>query len=87
VPGKRDGFDIIEAMSGRKPYPELIASGLASGCLYLLLYLYRDEILATWTRTDGWYPALPIVTVFVFSMAHGAFTAYFWDVLGVRAKR
>ena len=31
--------------------------------------------------------ALPVVAAFVFSFAHGAFTAYFWDVLGVKARR
>lgn len=80
------GFAIISEMRKRKPYLELVISGLASGFLYLLLYLYRDEIMATFTRTDGWYPALPIVTAFVFSFAHGAFTNYFWDVVGIGAR-
>lgn len=73
-------------MHKRKLYLELILSGLASGSLYLLLYLYRDEIMATFTRTDGFYPALPIVTAFIFSFAHGAFTGYFWEALGVTGK-
>jgi hypothetical protein len=42
--------------------------------------------MAAFTRTDGLYPALPVITAFVFSFAHGAFTGYFWDALGVRAK-
>jgi hypothetical protein len=37
-------------------------------------------------RTDGLYPLLPVVTALVFSIFHGAFTGYFWDVLGVTAK-
>lgn len=77
---------MIRSMDKRKPYAALIASGICSGALYLLLYLYRDEIMATFTRTDGWYPALPIVTAFVFSLAHGAFTGYFWEVVGVTAR-
>ena len=77
----------LAGMEKSKPYPHLIASGLVSGALYLLLYLYEGEIMQAFTRTDGWYPALPIVTAFVFSLAHGAFTGYFWDVLGVRAKK
>jgi hypothetical protein len=77
----------LVGMEKSKPYPQLIVSGLLSGALYLMLYLYEREIMQSFTRTDGWYPALPIVTAFVFSMAHGAFTAYFWDVLGVRAKK
>ena len=73
-------------MQKRKPYRELILSGLASGSLYLLLYLYRVEIMATFTRTDGFYPALPVIAAFAFSFAHGAFTGYFWEVLGIRGR-
>lgn len=87
--GGCSGFAMIPlaGMEKSRPYPQLIVTGLVSGALYLLLYLYEREILQAFTRTDGWYPALPIVTAFVFSMAHGAFTAYFWEVLGVRAKK
>jgi hypothetical protein len=58
-----------------------------SGVLYLGLYLYENEIMAAFTRTDGLYPALPVVAALVFSLAHGAFTAYFWEALGVTARR
>jgi len=71
----------------RKPYPQLIASGIVSAALYLLLSLYEREILAAFTRTDGWYPALPVVAAFVFSFAHGVFTACFWEVLGIRGRK
>ena len=80
----RAGADALEKS---KPYPQLVATGLVSGALYLLLYLYEREIMAAFTRTDGWYPALPVLAAFAFSFAHGAFTAYFWEVLGVNAKR
>ena len=73
-------------MEKSKPYSQLIASGIVSGSLYLLLYWYEREIMAAFTRTDGWYPALPVVAAFVFSFAHGAFAAYFWDVLGVKGR-
>ena len=74
-------------MGRRKPYPQLIASGIVSAALYLLLYLYEREILAAFTRTDGWYPALPVVAAFVFSFAHGVFTACFWEVLVIRSRK
>ena len=74
-------------MERSKPYPLLIASGIVSGSLYLLLYLYEWEILSAFTRTDSWYPALPVVAAFAFSFAHGAFTAYFWEVLGIRGRK
>jgi hypothetical protein len=70
-----------------KPYLQLLASGIVSGALYLLLYVYEREILAAFTRTDGWFPALPVLAAFVFSFAHGAFTGYFWEVLGIKARR
>ena len=74
-------------MANNKPYTGLFLSGLISGALYFALYLNNQEILAAYTRTDGWYPALPVITALVFSLAHGAFTGYFWEVLGVTAKR
>ncbi|MBI2296873.1 MAG: hypothetical protein HYU76_12770 [Betaproteobacteria bacterium] len=73
-------------MERPKPYRQLVVSGIVSGALYLLLYLYSAEIMTSFTRTDGWYPALPVIAAFAFSFAHGAFTAYFWDVLGVTGK-
>jgi hypothetical protein len=68
-----------------KPYLLLVASGIVSSALYLLLYLYEQEIMAAFTRTDGWFPALPVIAALVFSFAHGAFTGYFWEVLGIKA--
>lgn len=69
-----------------KPYLQVIASGIVSAALYLLLYLYEREIMAAFTRTDGWYPALPVIAAFAFSFAHGAFAGYFWEVLGVKGR-
>ncbi|MBI4203708.1 MAG: hypothetical protein HY527_01665 [Betaproteobacteria bacterium] len=74
-------------MYSSKPYWKLCLSGAVSGALYLLLYLHEKEVMENFTRTDGFYPALPILAAFVFSIAHGAFTAYFWEVLGIRALR
>lgn len=64
----------------------LIASGIASALCYAALFAYEKEIMAAFTRTDGLYPLLPVVTAFVFSFAHGAFTGYFWELLGIRAR-
>ena len=70
-----------------KPWTALIVSGAASTLCYALLFTWQDEVMAAFTRTDGWYPVLPVVTAFVFSFAHGAFTGYFWEVLGVTARQ
>ena len=70
-----------------KPYLKLLVSGVASGALYALLYVHEREIMAAFTRTDGWSPLLPVLGALVFSFVHGAFAAYFWDVLGITARR
>jgi hypothetical protein len=70
-----------------KPWLGLAISGAASALCYTLLFAYQKEVMAAFTRTDGWYPVLPVLTAFVFSFAHGAFTGYFWEVLGVTARQ
>lgn len=74
-------------MSKRTLYARLFVSGVISAGLYLLLYLYEREIMAIFTRSDGLYPALPVLAALVFSFAHGAFTGYFWEALGVTARK
>ena len=74
-------------VSRRDLYFKLLVSGLASASLYWLLFLYEREIMASFTRTDGLYPALPVLAAFVFSFVHGAFTGYFWAALGVTARK
>lgn len=60
--------------------------GAATLALYLGLFAFERDILALTTR-GGWHFLVPVGIAFVFSFAHGAFTGYFWDTLGVRAKR
>jgi len=75
-------------MGGKRGlYLKLIVSGAISASLYFLLYFYEREILASFTRTDGLYPALPVFAALVFSFAHGAFTGYFWEALDVTARQ
>lgn len=74
-------------MEKNKPYLKLFISGFVSAFLYCLLFVYEKEVMEAFTRIDGWYPALPVLTAFVFSFAHGAFTGYFWEVMGIRARR
>jgi len=69
-----------------RPWLGLAVSGVASGMCYGALFVYEKEVMAFFTRTDGWYPLLPVLTAFVFSFTHGAFTGYFWEVVGVVAK-
>jgi ribose/xylose/arabinose/galactoside ABC-type transport system permease subunit len=64
----------------------MLLSGAASALCYVTLFAYEKEVMASFTRTDGWYPVLPVLTALVFSLAHGAFTGYFWEVMGVVAR-
>jgi hypothetical protein len=64
----------------------MMAYGGASLILYFALYLFEDDILAFTSRGHGYFVA-PVVIAFVFSFAHGNFTSYFWDTLGIRAKK
>ena len=73
-------------MSKSELYIKLSVSGAISAGLYFLLYSYEKEIMESFTRTDGFYPALPVLAALLFSFAHGAFTGYFWEALGVSAR-
>jgi hypothetical protein len=72
--------------SDGKPWLGFVVSGIASGAGYGLLFAYLNdrEVMSVFMQKDRWY--LPVITAFAFSLAHGAFTGYFWDVVGVRAK-
>ncbi|HSO08163.1 MAG TPA: hypothetical protein VLW45_13050 [Pelomicrobium sp.] len=63
-----------------------VALGVVVAVLYGALFYYEGRVMASFTRTDGVYWLLPVVTAFVFSIAHGAFTGHFWELLGVRGK-
>lgn len=71
----------------RRPWGGLLATGITTAAMYTLLFRYEREVMATFTRTDAWYPMLPVLAAFAFSFSHGAFTGYFWEVLGVRPKQ
>ena len=64
----------------------LILSGLLSVSLYLLLFLGAEEVLHLSTRSDGLYFLTPVVIALSFSLVHGAFTGYFWEVIGIKPK-
>jgi hypothetical protein len=60
--------------------------GVLSLALYILLYVTDQDLLELSAR-GKWYFIIPVVIAFVFSYVHGTFTAQFWDVLGVKAKK
>jgi len=70
----------------KKQVLQLVLTGAGSMLLYLLLFLFEEEIMRATTRTDGLAWLLPVAVAFVFSLVHGAFTSYFWETLGIRGK-
>ena len=70
----------------KKLVAKTVIYGLAATALYAALFLNTSTVAAYFTR-GGWYAALPIITAFVFSFVHGAFTGYFWSAVGVEATK
>jgi hypothetical protein len=60
--------------------------GVATAALYAAVFSNTSSIMGYFTR-GGWYAALPLATVFVFSFVHGAFSHHVWEMLGIRAPR
>ncbi len=74
--------------SGKRPIAKALAYGLASLAVYAALFANADLFLEWARRTrDGerLLALIPVAVAFVISGVHGAFTGYFWEVLGLRA--
>lgn len=65
---------------------KLALFGLPSIGLYALLYAFEDRVLAL-SAEGEWMFLVPVTIAFVFSFVHGGFTAHFWDLLGIKAKK
>jgi len=67
-----------------------LAKALAFGAITLVLYgclfVMERQILELSTR-GGWYFLVPVAIAFAISFVHGSFTGYFWDLLGVKARK
>jgi hypothetical protein len=70
----------------QKPWGQTIGYGALTAALYAAVFTHADPIMHTVAR-GGWYAALPIATVFLFSFAHGAFASNLWCLLGIEAAR
>ncbi|OGA27245.1 MAG: hypothetical protein A3I65_04090 [Betaproteobacteria bacterium RIFCSPLOWO2_02_FULL_68_150] len=76
---------VTAAAAGRKILRTL-ALGVLTAALYAGLFLIEDLVVRL-SALGGWYGLVPVAIAFVFSLSHGAFTGYFWDLLGVRARK
>jgi len=72
-------------ISGRQ-VTKLVLYGLPTVGLYALLYAFEDSLLALIAQ-GGWLFVVPVAIAFVISFVHGGFTAQFWDILGIKAKK
>ncbi|MEW6261285.1 MAG: hypothetical protein AB1547_15425 [Thermodesulfobacteriota bacterium] len=63
-----------------------ILYGLAAAALYGTVFMNANTVMSYFTR-GGWYAAMPISTVFVFSFIHGSFASHLWSLLGIEAMK
>ncbi len=63
-----------------------VGYGLLSAACYAAVFTHADAAMRYFTQ-GGWYAALPITTVLVFSFVHGAFAHNLWSMLGIEAHQ
>ncbi len=68
----------------RKLLLKTVILGAASAALYTAVFTHSNTIVELFAR-GGFYAALPIATVFVFSFVHASFAGAFWSLMGVEA--
>jgi uncharacterized integral membrane protein len=70
----------------KKPVVKMVVMGIISLAMYAFLLARQDEVNSIFGK-GGWFAFLPIITAFLFSFVHGAFTGDFWTVLGIEAAK
>ncbi len=70
----------------KKTLVKLLFFGVVTATLYAGLFI-NEPIVKTLCARGGLYALFPVLTAFVFSFAHGNFTNYFWQSLGIEAKK
>jgi hypothetical protein len=77
---------MAQSSGKKKPVGKMLFAGAVSIALYAVL-LSKQDVVNQYVGRGGMYAILPIVTAFIFSFFHGAFTGHFWTVLGVEAAK
>jgi len=75
-----------QVLGKKKPVGQTIGYGLLTTAMYAAVFLNADTVMTYFTK-GGWYAALPVSTVFLFSFAHGAFASNLWSLLGIEAMK
>jgi hypothetical protein len=76
----------LDQKKRKKPIGIMVLTGIISIGLYVALLSSQDILNANFAK-GGMFAFLPIITAFIFSYFHGAFTGHFWTVLGVEASK
>jgi len=76
----------VAAVGADRRTARMMALGAITLLLYAGLFLMEDLVLRL-SALGGWYGLIPVAIAFIFSLSHGTFTGYFWDVLGVKARK
>jgi len=63
-----------------------IGYGLITAALYGCVFWNADTVMSYFTK-GGFFAALPVATVFIFSFAHGAFASNFWSLMGIKPMK
>jgi len=81
---KGGGKTMAREINKKKPVGKVLGYGAISVALYAAVFTNADTVTNYFTR-GGWYAALPILTVFVFTFAHATFASNLWSLLGISA--
>jgi hypothetical protein len=63
-----------------------VGYGLITAALYGSVFWNADAVMSYFTK-GGFYAALPVATVFIFSFAHGAFASNLWSLMGIKPMK
>jgi hypothetical protein len=83
---KQGGYIMkTKAKSSKSGVVKTLVLGALTAAMYAAVFWKSDAVMQLFTR-GGVYAAFPILTVFAFSFAHGAFASNLWSLLGIQAK-
>jgi hypothetical protein len=75
-----------QQVSRSKLVGKTVALGLGTAAVYAAVFLNSGAVMSYFTK-GGMFAALPIVTVFLVSLVHGAFAHNLWACLGIEAAK
>jgi hypothetical protein len=75
-----------DKVSKGKMMTKVAGLALASAALYTAVFTNSGTVMKYFTK-GGFYAALPIATVFIFSFVHGSFASTLWSLLGIEASK